>query len=55
MAATQTGTKPVANHSGRTHYLYIAVIVAVALGILVGFAAPDFAKELKPLGPASSR
>jgi len=50
MAATQTGTKPVANHSGRTHYLYIAVIVAVALGILVGFAAPDFAKELKPLG-----
>jgi aerobic C4-dicarboxylate transport protein len=34
----------------RTHYLYIAVIVAVALGIAVGFIAPDFAKELKPLG-----
>ncbi|WP_149184065.1 cation:dicarboxylate symporter family transporter [Streptomyces sp. TRM49041] len=34
----------------RTHYLYIAVIVAVALGITVGFAAPDVAKELKPLG-----
>ncbi|WP_405641876.1 cation:dicarboxylate symporter family transporter [Streptomyces uncialis] len=34
----------------RTHYLYIAVIVAVALGITIGFAAPDFAKELKPLG-----
>ncbi|QNS04052.1 cation:dicarboxylate symporter family transporter [Streptomyces xanthii] len=34
----------------RTHYLYIAVIVAVLLGIAVGFAAPDFAKELKPVG-----
>ncbi|WP_446038304.1 cation:dicarboxylate symporter family transporter [Streptomyces sp. SID1121] len=34
----------------RTHYLYIAVIVAVALGILVGFAAPGVAVELKPLG-----
>ena len=34
----------------RTHYLYIAVIVAVALGIAVGLVAPDFAVELKPLG-----
>ncbi len=34
----------------RTHYLYIAVIVAVALGIAVGFARPGFAEELKPLG-----
>ncbi|QIQ02609.1 cation:dicarboxylate symporter family transporter [Streptomyces liangshanensis] len=34
----------------RTHYLYIAVIAAVALGILVGFAAPGVAVELKPLG-----
>ena len=34
----------------RTHYLYIAVIAAVLLGIAVGFIAPDFAKELKPLG-----
>ncbi|WP_129306488.1 cation:dicarboxylase symporter family transporter [Streptomyces sp. L2] len=34
----------------RSHLLYIAVIIAVALGIAVGFAAPDFAKELKPLG-----
>src|SRR4051812_5201520 len=34
----------------RTHYLYLAVIVAVLLGIAVGFAFPDFAKELKPLG-----
>ncbi|MBE8472707.1 cation:dicarboxylate symporter family transporter [Streptomyces justiciae] len=34
----------------RTHYLYIAVIVAVALGIVVGMVAPDFAVELKPIG-----
>ncbi|WP_205473505.1 cation:dicarboxylate symporter family transporter [Nocardioides sp. SYSU D00038] len=34
----------------RTHYLYIAVIVAVGLGVLVGAVAPDFAKQLKPLG-----
>jgi aerobic C4-dicarboxylate transport protein len=34
----------------RTHWLYIAVIVAVLLGVLVGFVAPDAAKELKPLG-----
>lgn len=36
----------------RTHYLYIAVIVAVAAGIVVGLAAPEVAVELKPLGTA---
>ena len=34
----------------RTKYLYLAVIVAVVLGIIVGFVFPDFGKELKPLG-----
>ncbi|GAA3248824.1 cation:dicarboxylate symporter family transporter [Streptomyces lavendulae] len=34
----------------KTHYLYIAVIAAVLLGITVGFAAPGVAVELKPLG-----
>ncbi len=34
----------------RTHWLYIMVIVAVAAGIAVGFAAPDFAVKLQPLG-----
>ncbi|MFD7624779.1 cation:dicarboxylate symporter family transporter [Streptomyces sp. NPDC059851] len=34
----------------KTHYLYIAVIAAVVLGITVGFAAPGMAVELKPLG-----
>ncbi|MGH3468574.1 MAG: cation:dicarboxylate symporter family transporter, partial [Thermocrispum sp.] len=33
------------------HYLYLAVIAAVLLGIVTGFAFPDFAAEhLKPLG-----
>jgi aerobic C4-dicarboxylate transport protein len=33
-----------------THWLYIAVIAAVALGIAVGFAAPETAVKFKPLG-----
>lgn len=45
------------NHSSatrrdRTHFLYIAVIAAVAAGIAVGLLAPAFAVELKPLGEA---
>ncbi|TVS99737.1 cation:dicarboxylase symporter family transporter [Amycolatopsis bartoniae] len=32
------------------HYLYLAVVAAVVLGIIVGFAAPAFAKGLAPLG-----
>ena len=36
----------------RTHWLYIAVIVAVILGIIVGFAFPEFAVSLKWLGTA---
>jgi len=44
--STATGHAP----QSRTHYLYIAVIVAVGLGILVGVLAPDFAKQLKPIG-----
>ncbi|MEU8822886.1 cation:dicarboxylase symporter family transporter [Streptomyces sp. NPDC048636] len=34
----------------KIHYLYLAVIAAVALGIVVGFAAPGVAVELKPIG-----
>ena len=36
----------------RIHYLYMAVVAAVGLGIIVGLAAPSFAVELKPLGQA---
>ncbi|MCW3819681.1 cation:dicarboxylase symporter family transporter [Micromonospora sp. DR5-3] len=34
----------------RTRYLYLAVIVAVIAGVVVGLAAPEVGKELKPLG-----
>ena len=34
----------------RTNYLYLAVILAVLAGVLVGFAAPGAATELEPLG-----
>ena len=52
MAASSPDTAPAAPKPkrDRTHYLYIAVIVAVALGITVGLVAPDFAVELKPIG-----
>ena len=49
MAASTPRTAPAAKRD-RTHYLYIAVIIAVALGIAVGLIAPDFAVELKPIG-----
>ena len=35
---------------GRTHYLYLAVIAAVVLGITVGLVFPGFAVQLKWLG-----
>ncbi len=52
MAATETGAgrQPTPKRRDRSHYLYLAVIVAVALGITVGFLAPDVAKDLKPVG-----
>jgi aerobic C4-dicarboxylate transport protein len=34
----------------RTHYLYVAVIIAVAAGVAVGLLVPDVAVELKPIG-----
>ncbi|WP_308258072.1 cation:dicarboxylate symporter family transporter [Pseudonocardia lacus] len=46
-----TSTPPTsAQRRDRTHYLYIAVIVAVLLGIAVGLLFPDLGKALKPLG-----
>ena len=36
----------------RTHWLYIAVIAAVVLGVVVGLVAPEVGKSLKPLGTA---
>jgi aerobic C4-dicarboxylate transport protein len=48
--AASTPDRAPAVKKDRTHYLYIAVIVAVAIGITVGLVAPDFAVELKPIG-----
>ncbi|MDL4775643.1 MULTISPECIES: cation:dicarboxylate symporter family transporter [Thermomonosporaceae] len=45
-------TSPARPRQDRVHYLYLAVVAAVALGIAVGLAAPDAAVELKPLGTA---
>ncbi|GAA2735844.1 cation:dicarboxylate symporter family transporter [Streptomyces nogalater] len=52
MAASPADTASAAPRAqrDRTHYLYIAVIAAVALGIAVGLIWPDAAVELKPLG-----
>jgi aerobic C4-dicarboxylate transport protein len=47
MSQTTTARAPARD---RTHYLYLAVVVAVVLGVVVGFAAPGFAVQLKPLG-----
>ncbi len=38
-----------ATRKDRSKYLYVAVIVAVGLGILVGWLFPDFAVKLQPL------
>ena len=47
-----SSTAPATRRRDRTHYLYLAVIAAVLLGIIVGFVAPDFAVKLKPVGEA---
>jgi aerobic C4-dicarboxylate transport protein len=50
--ATSPAGSPPAARRDRTHWLYMAVIVAVVLGVIVGFAAPEFAVGLKWLGTA---
>ncbi|GHH53489.1 cation:dicarboxylate symporter family transporter [Streptomyces candidus] len=59
MAAADTGSKAeraarppssARTKRDRSHYLYLAVILAVVLGIAVGFAFPGVAKDLKPIG-----
>jgi aerobic C4-dicarboxylate transport protein len=49
---TASQSPPATGRRDRTHWLYIAVITAVVLGIAVGFAAPEFAVSLKWLGTA---
>ncbi len=47
-------TNPIAalRRLDRQHYLYIAVIIAVLLGITVGLVAPETGVALKPVGDA---
>ncbi len=47
-----TDTGAPSRRRDRTHWLYLSVIVAVALGIVVGLLFPDFAVGLKWLGDA---
>ena len=49
---SSTEQAPPAKRRDRTHWLYLAVIAAVVLGIVVGFVFPDFAVGLKWLGTA---
>jgi len=51
---TDTSPPPRESARGRdrTHYLYVAVIVAALAGVVVGLAAPAVGEALKPLGTA---
>ena len=51
-AEPDTVQQPAAPRRDRTHWLYLAVIAAVVLGIVVGLVFPDFAVGLKWLGTA---
>ena len=47
---TERAVEPPPPRRDYTRYLYLAVIVAVVLGIAVGFLFPDVGKALKPIG-----
>ena len=49
MAAT-AATSPAAHHRPWYTVLYVQVLIAIAIGIAVGYYYPDLGKELKPLG-----
>src|SRR5260370_698017 len=41
---------PAARHHPWYRILYVQVLIAIALGVLIGYFYPDLGKELKPLG-----
>jgi aerobic C4-dicarboxylate transport protein len=47
-----TATSSAPPRRDRTHYLYVAVIVAVLAGVVVGLISPELGKALKPVGTA---
>src|SRR4051795_7267248 len=52
MASATVSASTPKRRPDRTHWLYLAVVAAVVLGIAVGFAFPEFAANLKWLGTA---
>lgn len=52
MSEVMSPNAPPERSRDRTHYLYLAVIVAVIAGIGVGLLAPEAGKALRPLGTA---
>ncbi|MBB4634018.1 dicarboxylate/amino acid:cation symporter [Longimicrobium terrae] len=46
----QAEASPPAGHGGLASHLYVQVLVAIAIGALLGHFAPGFAVQLKPLG-----
>src|SRR5438067_8430289 len=46
MTAASAHRKPIYTH------LYVQVLAAILVGIVLGFAYPDLAKQMKPLGDA---
>ena len=43
-------TEAIRRHQPWYKILYIQVLIAIALGVLIGYFYPDLGKELKPLG-----
>jgi aerobic C4-dicarboxylate transport protein len=52
MATTEAAGGPPATRRDRTHVLYLAVVVAVVLGVAVGLVFGEGATELEPIGDA---
>ena len=47
---TAEAIRPAARHQPWYKVLYVQVLIAIALGIAIGYFYPDLGKELKPLG-----
>src|SRR5215472_12472835 len=47
---TTDAVRPAVHHQAWYKILYIQVLIAIFLGVLIGWLKPDLGKELKPLG-----
>ena len=47
---TTESIRPATRHQPWYKILYLQVLMAIALGVLIGYFYPDLGKELKPLG-----